>query len=678
MLDFLRRLFDTSDFPSRWNCGHWTAGHGWLHILSDLAIFGAYTAIPLVIASFVLRRRDIPFPRIFWLFVIFIFACGTTHLIEAIIFWSPIYRFAGLVKLLTAMTSWATVVSLIVIMPLALRLPGLAKLNEELTREIEERKQTEAALRDADQWLRLAQRAGGVGTFDWNMQARRSRVSEIYREIFGLPPRQDWTDTEQWMRCVHPDDQPWIMEHLKRVAESESAGQEPCSAEYRIVRPDGEIRWVHYSGHLERDAAGVPVRMTGTVQDITQRKAAEAERENLLESERCARGEAEKANRLKDEFLSVVSHELRTPLNAISGYAQLLRTGKIGADQVQECVRAIERNSRAQAQIIDDLLDMSRIISGKIRLNVGSTSLVDVIEAAVGTVRPAADAKGIRLQTVLDSTAGPVLGDFDRLQQVIWNLLSNAVKFTPKGGRVQIALKTVDLHLEVSVSDTGEGISADFLPFVFDRFRQAESTTRRHYSGLGLGLAIAKHLVELHGGTIDVQSPGAGQGATVTVRLPLQVLAGNDPSPAPPDIETAAAFELPDLTGVRALVVDDEADARDIVRRFLEDRNAQVRTAASADEAIAALREFQPCVLLSDIGMPGKDGYQLIHEVRGLTAINGGAVPAVALTAFARTEDRKRALMAGYQSHIAKPIDPGELLAVVAMLCGRAGTPAAV
>ena len=312
-------------------------------------------------------------------------------------------------------------------------------------------------------------------------------------------------------------------------------------------------------------------------------------------------------------------------------------------------------------------------MSGKIRLDVRAVQLSEVIEGAIGTIRPAADAKGIRLQQVLDPRSGPVLGDFDRLQQVIRNLLSNAVKFTPKGGRIQISMERVNSHLEVSVADTGDGIDPDFLPYVFDRFRQAENATTRSHGGLGLGLAIVKQIVELHGGSVKAKSPGPNQGSTFTVILPLQAVHSTEPDRFHPqaEINSSQEYQVPDLDGVKVLVVDDEPDARDIIRRLLASQHAEVMVASSADEALEILKTFHPNVLLSDIGMPHKDGYQFIQELRSLPAGVGSGVPAVALTAFVRTEDRRRAMLAGYQSHLAKPVDPGELIAVVAMLAGR-------
>jgi signal transduction histidine kinase/ActR/RegA family two-component response regulator len=550
MLDFLANLFNTDGFPPRWHCGIWTSGEGWLHILSDIAVFGAYMAIPCVLIFFVIRKRDIPFPRIFWLFALFIFACGFGHLLEAVIFWHPIYRFAGLVKLTTAIVSWATVVALVPIIPKALHLPGLAKLNNELRSEVEERRKVEAALRES-----------------------------------------------------------------------------------------------------------------------------EGKMANLLASEREARGQAERANRFKDEFLSTVSHELRTPLNAILGYAQLLLRSEHDSEE-HESLTIIERNAKAQAQLIEDLLDMSRIISGKVRLDIAAVDLSQVVGAAIDTVRPTADAKNVRIESVLDSNVAPVLGDSGRLQQIVWNLLTNAIKFTGRGGKVQVTLKRVDSHLELQVSDTGQGIKAEFLADVFDRFRQADPSTTRRHGGLGLGLSIVKQLVELHGGSVEVASPGEGQGATFTVRLPVQIFhtgeATADRRSANREFDLRQATNVT-LRGVRVLAVDDDRDARELIKRLLTDYDADVRVAASAKEALQMLNAAPADILLSDIGMPDMDGYELISAVRALPTADRANIAAAALTAFARSQDRTRALLAGFQAHITKPVDPAELVAVVASLTRRTG-----
>ena len=454
--------------------------------------------------------------------------------------------------------------------------------------------------------------------------------------------------------------------HLKVMAER-------TPVQYETISPLLG-RWIDVSIYPE--AAG---GLSCYFRDITDRKRAEAERQALLEAERTARAEAERASRMKDEFLATLSHELRTPLNAILGWSQILAAGSRDEDDLAEGLRTIERNARAQTEIIEDLLDMSRIISGKVRLDVQRMDLAPVVKAAIDTVRPAADAKGIRVQTVLDPLAGPVGGDPGRLQQVFWNLLTNAVKFTPKGGRVQVLLERVNSHLEVSVTDTGEGIPPEFLPHVFDRFRQADASTTRRHGGLGLGLNIVKQLVELHGGGIRVTSAGAGRGSTFTVSLPLTVI---HPEPRP-EVErrhpsvSPSPLGLPDgcvrIAGVKVLVVDDEPDARALVKRLLEDCEGRVVTAGSASDAVHLVRTERPDVLLCDIGMPGEDGYSLIRRVRALGPEHGGQVPAAALTAYARPEDRVRATAAGFQTHLAKPVEPAELIATVASLAGRAG-----
>ena len=403
------------------------------------------------------------------------------------------------------------------------------------------------------------------------------------------------------------------------------------------------------------------------------------DRERLLANERAARADAEHAGRLKDQFLATVSHELRTPLNAILGWSQILRSHNRGDEELDEGLSVIERNARVQAQLIEDLLDMSRIISGKLRLDVQQVDVADITNAAIESVRPAADAREIRLQKVLDSQVGPVRGDPARLQQVVWNLLTNAIKFTPKGGKVQVALQLVNSHVEISVTDTGMGIKSEFLPYVFERFRQADATTTRRHGGLGLGLAIVKNLVELHGGTVRAISRGEGAGATFIVELPLMVMHENDSRRENP--RRSFSTEVSDflcesaaLRGITVLVVDDEEDARRLIMRVLEECKAKVVVAASVAEAIEVFKRERPDVVVSDIGMPNQDGYDFIRRVRALSESQGGKTPAAALTAFARSEDRTRALRAGYQSHISKPVEPAELVAVIASLAGRIGS----
>jgi PAS domain S-box-containing protein len=384
---------------------------------------------------------------------------------------------------------------------------------------------------------------------------------------------------------------------------------------------------------------------------------------------------AQEANRLKDEFLAIVSHELRTPLTAILGWATILRTQKLDEQTSTQALETIERNAKSQSQIIEDLLDVSRIISGKLRLDIRQVEPVSFIEAAVESVLPAAQAKGIRLQKILDTSLSPVSGDPARLQQIIWNLLANAIKFTPKGGRVQIRLERINSHIEITVSDNGQGISAEFLPFVFDRFRQADSTTTRQHGGLGLGLAIVRHLVELHGGAIRAESPGEGLGATFTVILPLMSVyqkSFTDGSERAATDDSPYLLECPEnLNGLKILAVDDEVDTRELLRIVLTDCGAEVTVVASARDALEQLENFKPDILISDIGMPDEDGYSLIQKVRELPKERGGNIPAIALTAYARAEDRLRILRSGFQMHVPKPVELEELVAVVASLMQR-------
>ncbi|MCG5051734.1 MAG: PAS domain S-box protein [Myxococcales bacterium] len=672
MFDFFKNLFDTSDFPARWHCGRWTTGHGWLHISSDVAIWGAYTAIPLVIAYFVRRRRDTPFPRVFWLFALFIFACGASHLMEAIIFWQPMYRAAGVVKLLTAAASWATVLVLIDVAPQALRLPGLDKLNQQLRKEIEERNQAEREAREAAARLRAIVEEAMDGIITLDERGRIESMNPAVRRLFGYGPEEL---LGQQIQRLMPETQ------LTKPARHTPA---PVDVhEDKVFSLEREVRGRRKDGSefpLEVSVSEVRLEgrriFSGILRDASERKRAEAEREALLESERTARAEAERANRTKDQFLQVISHELRNPLSAIIGYTQLLQEGRVKPEGMPKALAALRRNAKVQVQLIEDLLDMSRITSGKLRLDIQTVNPASVIEAAIDTVVHAAEAKRIRLHKELGSGAVAVLGDFDRLQQVVWNLLSNAVKFTPEAGEVRVKLTQDTTHVRIQVSDTGEGIKPEFLPYVFERFRQAEAGTTRRHGGLGLGLAIAKHIVELHGGSVSVVSAGVNQGTTFTVTLPLRQALQNEKQPTPAWCEGQGAVPTPgvsvDLSGLRVLVVDDDADTREFVRVVLEERRALVVTTNSAREALAVYEGQRPHVLLSDIGMPEVDGYELIRLIRHRSP-QESPVPAAALTAFARSEDRTRALLAGYQAHVTKPVDPVELVAVIASLCGRTG-----
>jgi PAS domain S-box-containing protein len=423
------------------------------------------------------------------------------------------------------------------------------------------------------------------------------------------------------------------------------------------------------------DVQGRIVGASKVARNITARKQAENERQRLMEEAKAARRNAEEANRLKDDFLATVSHELRNPLNSIVGWAGLLSGGRLDEKKTARALEAINRATQAQDQIISDLLDVSRIISGRLRLDIRPMRLIEVLETAIETIRPAADAKEIRLQLLFDPSASPMAGDPDRLRQVFWNLLSNAVKFAPKEGSVQIHLQRIDAHVEITISDTGIGIEPSLLPFVFDRFRQGDSSSNRQAPGLGLGLAIVRSLVELHGGTVWAESKGNCQGASFAVRLPTKLATGViDEVPSHRRIEdTQSAAISPSLKNLRVLLVDDEESAREITAAILAQAEAEVRTAATASEALKLMDEWQPEVLVADIGMPGVDGYEFIRRVRARSSQNGGNVPAAALTAYARIQDRLRVLSAGYQMHVPKPIQPEELVTVVASLAKRLG-----
>ena len=481
------------------------------------------------------------------------------------------------------------------------------------------------------------------------------------------------------MRLIPPErqgEEEEILSYLKRGERFEH---------FETVRTTKEGRHLHVSLTISpiKDANGRVVGASKIARDITDRKlseealreaqkaaeAANADRERLLESERAARSEAERASYMKDEFLATLSHELRTPLNAVLGWATALRAGHFPTEELEQGLETIERNARVQAQIIEDLLDMSRIISGKVRLDVQRVDLPAVVAAAIDTVRASASAKGVRLQTIIDPLNAPVTGDPNRLQQVFWNLLSNAIKFTPKGGRVQALLERVDSHVEVSIIDTGEGISPEFLPYVFDRFKQADASTTRRHGGLGLGLAIVKQLVELHGGSVRVKSSGTGKGASFIVSLPMMVLhplqepwERGHPQSKPRDLPSVPAISL---NNVSVLVIDDELDARNLLKLLLESAGAVVYLAPSAEQGMEHLLTKSVDVLICDIGMPDVDGYSLMRRIRALGDGQKSEVAAVALTAYARLEDRTEAMSAGFQNHLPKPVEPAELLAVV-------------
>jgi len=551
-------------------------------------------------------------------------------------------------------------------------LRGFAKV----TRDLTQRREHEESLRQSEERFRLL--VEGVSDYaifmldangyvmTWNSGAERIKgyqADEIIGQHFSKFYPSDVVETG------------WP-EHELEVAAAKGRFED----EGWRIRKDGSRFWANITITALRDESGRLRGFAKLTRDLSERKRVEAleadgaQRDEMLEAERSARMAAQRAARIKDEFLATLSHELRTPLNSILGWTHVLRIqGTPKPEDFQRGMEVIERNTRAQAQLIEDLLDLSRIMSGRIRLDVQQLAIVEVVQGAIETVEPTAQTKGVRLESILDPRGGTVSGDPGRLQQIFWNLLSNAIKFTPKGGKVQVLLQRIDSHIEFSVSDTGIGIPASFLPYVFDRFSQKDTSTTRSHGGLGLGLAISKQLVELHGGSLHAKSPGEGQGATFIVQLPLTILEAKAESANRVHPTHAAAEEpslLPSLAGVHALVVDDEADARDLIQRVLQEQGATVSVAASGAEAMRIMETSEPDILISDVGMPDMDGYQLMRRIRA-SEPKGRRLPALALTAFARAEDRKRALLAGYQSHVAKPVDMAELVIVIAGLVSR-------
>jgi PAS domain S-box-containing protein len=541
------------------------------------------------------------------------------------------------------------------------------------------RRNAENRLRQQREWLRVALSSIGDAVIATDINGSVSFINPTAEAKTG------WTTSQS---ANKPFDEVFriINEETREPVES------PFSAVKRdgavvglanhtiLITKDGREIPIEDSGAPIKDAAGNIIGVIVVFHDVSGRRRAEKEREQLLKNEQAARSEAEAANRLKDEFLATVSHELRTPLNAILGWAAMLNRGKLEEETARKALRVIERNARAQAEIIDDILDVSRIVTGKLRINSQPVEMSAIIQAAIDTIRPAAAAKGITLRILLDHDAGLVLGDSDRLQQIIWNLLSNAIKFTPRAGRIEIRLERADSHIEVRVSDSGIGIDKQFLPYVFEQFRQADASLTRAHTGLGLGLAIVRHLVELHGGTVSAESAGQGQGAEFIVQLPLAAVPdkrseiATDSLPESNDMREAIdiSASAPDLAGLRVLVVDDEPDTCEILIVVLSRYGAQVRAAASSAEALQALLEWKPDILISDLGMPGEDGFTLIRKVRAMTQEQGGHIPAAALTAYVREEDRFSALSAGYETHIPKPVDPTTLASIVVGMVKRA------
>jgi PAS domain S-box-containing protein len=581
-----------------------------------------------------------------------------------------------------------------------------------IIRDITDRRHADDVAQEAHQRLAFHVENTPLAVVEWDSDFRVSRWSESAERLFGWKADEVLAKHVADWRFVFAED----VNSVRQLTNNQRRGVERRGVlRNRNYTKDGKILHCEWYNSVLNDDAGKLVSVLSLVLDVTARKLAEEEAARFLVREREARREAENADRLKDEFLATLSHELRTPLTSVLGWATLIRQGDVDEANYAVAMETIERNARLQARLIDDLLDVSRIITGNLRLELRPIDLAPVVEAARDAVRPAAEAKGIQLQTTFDSQACTIKGDPNRLRQVVWNLLLNAIKFTPRDGRVAADLRCANSSVLLTVSDSGEGIEAEFLPHAFDRFRQAEGSISRRQGGLGLGLAVVRHLVELHGGSVSAKSPGKGMGATFTVELPLAAgsnaggagSAGVSPAEtsetaqhqhASQDAKTRSrrgadapkidATEATDyagqratklrtdnatqLTGVRVLVVEDDEDARALIGTMLERSGAVVISASSVTEALQAFDVASPDtpinVLVSDIGMAGEDGYDLVRKVRLLAPERGGLTPAIALTGYASRKDRAQAIEAGYQAHIAKPIEPGELVTAVARL----------
>ena len=505
-----------------------------------------------------------------------------------------------------------------------------------------------------------------LGIYLADVEGRCTYMNPRCEAISGLI--LDKSLAEVWQREAHPEDRDRVVAHLSAWIKD----SQEYSSEFRLAVSE-TVRWIHVQSSPMFSDLGKLIGHVGTVRDITDRKQAEEERGRLIR-EQVARQEAERANQMKDEFLAILSHELRTPLNAILGWSRLLRVKKFDEDTIDKALETIERNAKSQAQLIEDILDVSRILRGKLNLNKHPIRLESVIELAIDSLQPLAEEKSIVLELTCSPNVGQVIGDSDRLQQIVWNLLSNAIKFTPEEGKVEVRLESVGDEAQIEIIDSGIGIAPDFLPYVFDRFRQADSSTTRSYGGLGLGLAIVRHLVEQHGGKVYAEN-NPGEGAKFTVALPLaqrNALADEDDWS---ELSDPGAGTLPTLVNLQLLVVDDDDDTREFLIALLEEEGATVRSASSVAEALAALESSWPDVLLSDIGMPGADGYELIARVREMEGLRGGMMPAIALTAYARESERQQALEAGFQMHLSKPVEVSQLIAGIANLAGMLVNP---
>jgi PAS domain S-box-containing protein len=641
MIDFFTHLLDPSGFIRRWDCGSWGQALGWLHILSDLGVWSAYVAIPFVLAYFVTQRRDLPFQRVFWLFVAFILACGTTHLMEAVIFWWPVYRLAGVIKVATAVVSWATIAALIPVLPRALAMRSPEELQREVERRSRELAEANASLRQSERHFR--ELAEGLPQLVWTARADGSRdyLSRQWCAYTGASEEAhlDWG----WLDVIHPDDRDAAAAAWREAIVTSQV----YDYEYRIRSANGQYRWFTARGVPFRDHAGQVVKWFGTSTDIDDRKRAEE----------ALRG----VSRRKDEFLATLAHELRNPLAPLRTALYTLEVVANDAHAVEDARSLMERQVRLLVRLIDDLLDISRISQGKIQLRKQRVELADVIQNAVETSQPHLDSAGLRLERNLPDEPIVLHADPDRLGQVVSNLLNNAAKFTPVGGRVTLAARTEESSMVLSVRDTGVGIAREQLPRLFEMYSQL--TPVEQHGGLGIGLSLVRGLVVLHGGTATAHSDGPGTGSEFIVRLPLAV--GESPAPAP--AARAAANAAPEPAERRILIVDDNRDAAESLGKLLELVGYRVRVAFDGPQALHAARTFLPEMVLLDIGMPGMSGHEVARTLRSEPAPLGEAV-LVALTGWGQDRDRQNSREAGFNVHLVKPVELHELLPLLAHL----------
>ncbi len=539
-----------------------------------------------------------------------------------------------------------------------------------IIRDITKRKRAEEDALEAHQRLTFHVENSPVAVIEWDSDFRVSRWSAAAERIFGWKPEEVIGKHVSEWHFVFDED----VDAVAQATNRQRVGAELQGVQRnRNYTKAGSVLHCEWYNSVLHDDAGLIVSVLSLVLDVTARKVAEEERSALLMRERDLRKHAEEADRLKDEFLATLSHELRTPLTSILGWASLVRNGEVEGANVDRALETIERNARSQARLIDDLLDVSRIITGNLRLDLRPIDLAPIVDAAIDGLRPTAGAKQIQLHSHSDTKGCLVRGDPNRLRQIIWNLLLNAIKFTPRAGSVTVRLKCVEPHAQLIVSDTGEGISAEFLPYAFDRFRQAEGSMSRRQGGLGLGLAVVRHLVELHGGNVRAESGGEGQGSTFTVDLPLAV-ERRDPARAEDrkrEIERRKGERLARIDGLRVLLVEDDDDSRWLLGTMLKRQGAAVTSTSSSLEALNAFEVAAPDVVISDLGMPEENGLELMRKLRMFPAGRGGLVPAIALTGYATPKDRERALAAGFQLHLAKPVEASELIAAIFSLVGR-------